>query len=66
MEQEEFVSLIRRLRDMDVTKKFEDKIAVLEQQFKTTDEKARDLLRDEFNRLAKEIEDEHAMQKQGF
>ncbi len=40
MEQEEFVSLIRRLRDMDVTKKFEDKIAVLEQQFKTTDEKA--------------------------
>ncbi len=26
MEQEMFVSRIRRLRDMDVTKKFEDKI----------------------------------------
>lgn len=66
MEQAELVSLIRKLRDMDITKSFEDKIAALEAQGESADEKGRDLLRDEFERLAKEIGSETGLQKENF
>ena len=66
MEQEEPVLLISKLRDMDITKRFEDKISSFEHQLKTSDDKTRELLNDEFNRLAKEIEDEIELQKREF
>ena len=65
MDQKELIDLILKLRDMDNTKKFESQITVLEHQIQTSiqDEKAYDLFMTEYNRLAKEIDDENELMK---
>lgn len=63
MEPKDLLLLITKLRDNDISKKFENKIKSLEYQFQSTDEKGRELLNDEFNRLAKEIDNELILQR---
>ncbi len=63
MEQKDLVQFLSKLRDMDITKKFEDRVKGLEEQFKVADEKGRELLTEDFNRLANEIEEEKKLNK---
>ncbi|MBQ3824944.1 MAG: hypothetical protein II811_02280 [Spirochaetaceae bacterium] len=66
MEQNELVELIAKLRDESKTNDFEDKRTVFEHLYKNGDEKIRDLIRSDFNRLANDIADELEQQKKGF
>ena len=64
MEQREIAKLISHLHDLDITKEFEDEIAVLENDFKNAgNERAKDLFRDEYNRLAEKIQKENELKK---
>ena len=63
MEQNELVELIVKLRDMDISGIFKNKIDFLESRFKSADEKGREMLREDFTRLAKEISDASELQK---
>lgn len=63
MEQKDLVQFLSKLRDMDITKKFEDRVKGLEELFKVADEKGRELLIEDFNRLANEIEEEKKLNK---
>ena len=57
MEQQELIKLIKSLRDKDITKKFENEIAVLEHEFETAN--GNELLLEQlylsYNQLAKKI-----------
>ena len=60
----ELGKLVLRLGNQDITKELENKIAILQQQLEeANNEKNRDLVRDEYNRLSKEIEEELEFEK---
>ena len=58
MEQKELIDLLVKLRNMDTAKKFEDEISVWEAQIKANSGKSNDLIYQEFEQLAKRIQEE--------
>ena len=58
MEQEELLKLLQKLKNSEVTQEYERKLASWNSQFNLADEKGREILREEFDKLAKEINEE--------
>ena len=58
METEKLSKLIKSLRDMDVTKKYENDLLTWDQQRKNADEKASEEIYAELNKLAEKISEE--------
>ncbi|MBR6155153.1 MAG: hypothetical protein IKQ43_12025 [Treponema sp.] len=63
MEQEELSKLLQKLSNSDMTQEYEKKLKSWESQFNLADEKGREILRTEFNKLEKEICEE--IEKEG-
>ncbi len=66
MEQKQMVELIARLRDMDKTNEFKDKLDFFMRLYESGDEKVHKLLETDFNLLAKGIADELELMKKEF
>lgn len=63
MEQEELSKLLQKLSNSDMTQEYEKKLKSWESQFNLADEKGREILRAEFDKLKKEIYEE--IEKEG-
>ena len=63
MEQKIILDLLCKLRESDETERLNNAKLILETLFKQSSSKERELLREEFNRLSKEIEGEVELQK---
>ena len=63
METEKLSKLIKSLRDMDLTKKYENDLFIWDQQRKNADEKASEAIYAELNKLAEKISEENKLEQ---
>ncbi|MCR5125573.1 MAG: hypothetical protein K6B43_10315 [Treponema sp.] len=63
METEKLSKLLKSLRDMDVTKKYENDLLICDQQRKNADEKASEAIYEELNKLAEKISEENKLER---
>ncbi len=59
----EITNILSKLKDYDTTKELENKRFILEYLFKNSSKEIRTILREDFNRLTKEIYEENKNEK---